>query len=130
MNGLRILEKEEIIDVVEVLPEWLDKFATVNVKAMFIIVTLFLAFIIGLLIFSPKKLKNKIVKNIGKGFVVYLVCIFALGIFCKVKSTTELVHTGRYMYTVIIEDDVSFNYIYENFNLISNENNVWVLEDK
>lgn len=63
-----------------------------------------------------------------------LLLLYAFGI---VMALFSLIHfpwfyaeTGRYTYKCTLEDDVSANYISDNFYIIGVEDNVWTIKDK
>ena len=67
------------------------------------------------------------------GTKIFLFCyIFGLGlaIFAVIRFPWFYVETGRYTYKCTFNDSVSANYISENFNVVSVEDNVWTIEDK
>ena len=56
--------------------------------------------------------------------MIGLIVMFAYGIFnCTVK-------TGEYRYECIIDDSVSYNEVVENYKIVEQRGDIWVLEDK
>lgn len=66
----------------------------------------------------------------SKIFLIFYIFGLSLVIFAIIRFPWFYVETGRYTYKCILEDDVSANYISDNFNVISVEDGVWKIEDK
>lgn len=65
-----------------------------------------------------------------KGFLLFYVFGLVLAVFAVMPFPWFQVETGKYTYKCELENDVSANYISDNFNIISVENGVWTIEDK
>ncbi|WP_304431011.1 hypothetical protein [Romboutsia ilealis] len=66
----------------------------------------------------------------SKIFLIFYIFGLSLVIFAIIRFPWFYIETGRYTYKCILEDDVSANYISDNFNVISVEDGVWEIEDK
>lgn len=66
----------------------------------------------------------------SKIFLIFYIFGLSLAIFAVIRFPWFYVETERYTYKCILEDDVSANYISDNFNVISVEDGVWKIEDK
>lgn len=71
--------------------------------------------------------KNNPRKKLGisfyiSGMIIMFTSIIPMNIINK--------ETGRYTYECTMEDNVSAKYICDNFNIISVEDDVWIIEDK
>ncbi len=88
--------------------------------------------IIATIIFFIKT-KSKIIRLKDLGTKIFLF-FYVLGLVMAVLSITHFpwfyVETGRYTYKCELEENVSANYISDNFNVISVEDGVWTIEDK
>ncbi len=88
--------------------------------------------IIATIIFFIKT-KSKIIRLKDLGTKIFLF-FYVLGLVMAVFSVTHFpwfyVETGRYTYKCTLGDDISANYISNNFNIISVEDSVWTIEDK
>lgn len=88
--------------------------------------------IIATIIFFIKT-KGKVIrfKNLGtKIFLFFYILGLAMGIFSGTHFKWFYIETGRYTYECTLEENVSANYISENFNVISVEDGMWTIEDK
>ena len=56
-----------------------------------------------------------------------VICLLA---FVGIIWGAPQVETGRYQYTVLIDDDMPFNKIYEKYEVVGANGKVWTLEDK
>lgn len=77
--------------------------------------------------------KNKEINFRSKMFKKFLF-FYISGLSIAMSSTIQFpwfyVETGRYMYKCELEDNVSANYIWNKFNIINVEDNIWIIEDK
>lgn len=65
-----------------------------------------------------------------KIFLVFYIFGLGLAIFSVIRFSWFYVETGRYTYKCTLEDNVSANYISDNFNIIGVEDDIWTIEDK
>ena len=88
--------------------------------------------IIAVIIFFIKT-KSKTIRLKDFGTKIFLFFYF-LGVVMVILSSTHLPwfyeETGKYAYKCILGDDISANYISDNFNVINVEDNIWIIEDK
>lgn len=69
--------------------------------------------------------KNKIVSTVtGILSCTGILCFITIGI------VNPEIETGRYRYECTIDESVSFDDIYERFEVIEQRGEIWVLEDK
>lgn len=66
----------------------------------------------------------------SKIFLIFYIFGLSLAIFAGIRFPWFYVETGKYTYKCTLENDVSANYIGDNFNVISIEDGVWEIEDK
>lgn len=106
IEGITILNKIAITG----LPSW-------------IMVSAIIIFIIGLLVFTV---------SIIADWPTWTVIISAVSLFVFVICgiLDGIIKTGEYQYECIIDDSVSYNEIVENYNIIEQRGDIWVLEDK
>lgn len=116
METLNILNKTEVTELFQ--PAWY----------LLIVILGFLFLIIGICMIIIGHQKEEV--GIA-GIIVFLVGFFGVLVYsflidhCKVQ-----IPTGRYTYEVEITDDTDITYIYENYEVISNNGRVWTIEDK
>lgn len=100
----------------------LNKIAVTGVPS-WITLSAIILFTIGLLVF--------IVSLIADGpawtAIISLVSLLVL-VICSILDAT--IKTSEYRYECIIDDSVSYNEVVENYNIIEQRGNIWVLEDK
>lgn len=65
-----------------------------------------------------------------KIFLFWYILGLSLAIFSMIHFPWFYAETGRYTYKCTFSDSVSANYVSENFNVVSVEDNVWTIEDK
>ena len=110
LEGITVLNQTEIMDS----PSWL--IWTIAIGAVVLII------VIGLLV-------TCLTDSDGFGvFVGGVVAILYGLMLCATFANT--VPTGRYKYEVIIDESVSFEDIYENYDVIEQRGDLWILEDK
>lgn len=100
----------------------LNKIAVTGIPS-WIALSAIILFTIGLLVF--------IVSLIADGpawtAIISLVGLLIL-VICSILDAT--IKTGEYQYECIIDDSVSYNEVVENYNIIEQRGDIWVLEDK
>ena len=112
IDGLHILNKTPIYDVVE----WAE--------IVFVLSGVIL--VISLLIICYAAAKDF---DILLGFGLVTLFVSAIGILSIVFLNPEK-ETDRYRYEVIIDEGVSFEDIYNNYYVVEQRGEIWVLEDK
>lgn len=60
--------------------------------------------------------------------IVPIISAVLIFIICGILSC--IIKTGEYRYECIIDDSVPYNEIIENYNIIEQRGNIWVLEEK
>lgn len=90
------------------------------------------AIIATIIFFIKTKSQNRICwkDKCSKIFLIFYIFGLSLAAFAVIRFPWFYVETGRYTYKCILEDDVSVNYISDNFNVISVGDGVWIIEDK
>lgn len=109
IEGVTILNKVAITG----LPSWIKALAAVML-------------IIGTVVFAISMIKDDwpvwiTIISIISGMLIMTVC----GLLDLV-----IIKPGEYRYECTIEDSVSYNDIVENYKIIEQRGNIWVLEDK
>lgn len=66
----------------------------------------------------------------SKIFLIFYILGLSLAIFSVIRFPWFYVETGRYTYKCTLEENISANYISDNFNVICVEDGVWTIEDK
>ena len=66
----------------------------------------------------------------SKIFLFWYVLGIGLAIFSTAPLPCFYTETGRYTYKCTFNDSVSANYISENFDIVSNKDNIWTIKDK
>lgn len=85
---------------------------------------------IVLMIIFYSKIKMSLTDLKFKIFLLLYAFGIATSIFSMIRFPWFYAETGRYTYECTLEDDVSANYISENFIIIGVEDDVWKIEDK
>lgn len=106
IEGITILNKIAITG----LPSW-------------IMVSAIIIFTIGLLVFTVSIIADWPTWTV----IISLVGLLVL-VICSILDAT--IKTGEYRYECIIDDSVPYNEVIENYNIIEQRGNIWVLEDK
>ena len=115
LNGIYILNKKEILTT----PEWIGIAASIS-AVMAIISIIFIA------AFTQTYHDTASILS-----MILCVCFFIAGIvFAVIDDTYNCEPTGRYRYEVIIDDSVKMTELYDNYNVVEQRGNIWVLEDK
>lgn len=92
----------------------------------------FIIFIFGILTIGAGVFISCLYINIDIRGVTIGCIITVIGIIVYVVSLRfpVEVESGRYQYKATIEKSVSFNEVYEKYNVIEQDGNLWILEDK
>lgn len=106
VEGITILNKIAIIG----LPTW------IITSAMIILIIGGLVFVVSVIADWP----------VWTG-IFPLVCLLIF-VTCGILDTT--IKTGEYRYECIIDNSVSYNEVVENYNIIGQRGDIWILEDK
>ena len=59
------------------------------------------------------------------GIIVGAVCMIAIWV-----NTADTIHTGRYEYHVTIDESVDFKELYGRYDIVDQEGEIYILEDK
>lgn len=115
MNGIDILSKEEILTT----PEWIDM--VVLISSIIVIVSIIFTVIFTL-------------TDHDIAIILFLMMLTCSGIVCvifsHIKDTYKSEPTGRYRYEATIDDSVLINEVYNNYNVVEQRGDIWILEDK
>ena len=71
-----------------------------------------------------------------KNWQKFIIPAFVVGVLCAPwipighAIFDKTVHTGRYQYECLINDRAAFTDIYEDYNVIEQRGDLWILEDK
>lgn len=84
----------------------------------------FVIFFIGAIVFAVSMILDGPVWVTASFLMIGLIIMIACGIF---KYTVK---TGEYRYECIIDDSVSYNEVVENYKIVEQRGDIWVLEDK
>lgn len=84
----------------------------------------FVIFFIGAIVFAVSMILDGPVWVTASSLMIGLIVMIACGIF---KYTVK---TGEYRYECIIDDSVSYNEVVENYKIVEQRGDIWVLEDK
>lgn len=106
VEGITVLNKIAVTG----LPTW-------------IIISALIMFIIGLIVFVISIVSDWP----GWTAIFPFVGILAL-VVCGILNS--VIKTGEYRYECIIDDSVSYNEVVENYNIVEQRGDIWVLEDK
>ena len=68
-------------------------------------------------------------RMVEKGIVVIFVTVALLLVLAVMVVVIE-VPTGRYEYKVIIDDNANFKEIYNRYNIVSQEEQIYIIQDK
>lgn len=107
VEGITILNKTAVTG----LPTWVSVLA-------------FVIFFIGAIVFAVSMVLDGPVYVTAYSLMIGLIVMFAYGTF---KLTVK---TGEYRYECIIDDSVSYNEVVENYKIVEQRGDIWVLEDK
>ena len=110
MQGIEILNKTDIMTV----PDW---FGTLDIACLLIFVMAF--------VFAFVFHRNDPV-------CITFLCIAVASLLTVIISSVcvKEIPTGRYRYKCLIDESVDFIDIYENYDIIGREGQIWILEDK
>lgn len=84
----------------------------------------FVIFFIGAIVFAVSMVLDGPVYVTAYSLMIGLIVMFAYGIF------NYTIKTGEYRYECIIDDSVSYNEVVENYKIVEQRGDIWVLEDK
>lgn len=100
----------------------LNKIAVTGVPS-WIALSAIILFTIGLLVFIVSIMADWPVWTV----IIPLVSLLVLVAYSILNATIK---TGEYQYECIIDDSVPYNKVIENYNIIEQRGDIWVLEDK
>ena len=107
IEGITILNKIAVTGV----PSW------VLVSAIIICIIGFIVFAISIIVEWPTWTA-----------IVPIIVILFIWLICGILNIT--IKTGEYQYECIIDDSVPYNKVVENYKIIEQRGDIWVLEDK
>lgn len=107
VEGITILNKTAITG----LPAWVSVLA-------------FVIFFIGAIVFAVSMILDGPVYVTASSLMIGLIVMIA----CVILKYT--VKTGEYRYECIIDNSVSYNEVVENYKIVEQRGDIWVLEDK
>lgn len=84
----------------------------------------FVIFFIGAIVFAVSMILDGPVYVTAYSLMISLIVMFIYGIF------NFTVKTGEYRYECTIDDSVSYNEVVENYKIVEQRGDIWVLEDK
>lgn len=84
----------------------------------------FVIFFIGAIVFAVSMILDGPVYVTAYSLMISLIIMFVYGIF------NFTVKTGEYRYECTIDDSVSYNEVVENYKIVEQRGDIWVLEDK
>lgn len=121
---------EKIIKGINVLEQTsIKEYATIS--SVFMSLGIGIAIIATIIFFIKTKGKVIRLKDLGtKIFLFFYILGLVMAIFSVTHFSWFYVETGRYTYKCTLEDNVSANYISNNFNIISVKEGIWTIEDK
>ena len=107
VEGITILNKVAVTG----LPTWVSVLA-------------FVIFFIGAIVFAVSMVLDGPVWITTSSLMISLIVMVACGTFKHTVKTCE------YRYECIIDDSVSYNEVVENYKIVEQRGDIWVLEDK
>lgn len=84
----------------------------------------FVIFATGLIVFAVSMILDGPVYVTAYSLMIGLIVMFVYGIL------NYTVKTGEYRYECTIDDSVSYNEVVENYKIVEQRGDIWVLEDK
>ena len=88
------------------------------------LVLVFITFVTGLIVFAVSMILD------GPVWITTSSLIISLSIMVTCGILNCIVKTGEYRYECTIDDSVSYNEVAENYKIIEQRGDIWVLEDK
>lgn len=114
MGGIDILNCEEIM----ITPTWV----TVAIWILLFIMVVSIVFVFTIITYGLSPIVLIIDLSL---FILSIIGCIILGFgFCESSPS------GRYRYEVTIDESVSIQYIYDNYDVVEQRGDIWVLEDK
>ena len=107
VEGITILNKTAVTG----LPTWA-------------LVLAFVIFFIGAIVFAASMILD------GPVWVTISSLIISLSIMVTCGILNCIVKTGEYRYECTIDDSVSYNEVVENYKIVEQRGDIWILEDK
>lgn len=106
-EGITILNKTSVAG----LPTWVSVLA-------------FIIFVTGLIVFAVSMILD------GPVWITTSSLIISLSIMVTCGILKCIIKTGEYRYECIINDSVPYNEVAENYKIIEQRGDIWVLQDK
>nr|DAN92060.1 MAG TPA: hypothetical protein [Caudoviricetes sp.] len=89
-----------------------------------VLVLAFIAFVTGLIVFAVSMILD------GQVWITTSSLIISLSIMVTCGILKCIIKTGEYRYECIINDSVPYNEVADNYKIIEQRGDIWVLEDK
>ena len=121
INGINVLNKTEILTTEPIYIIWL----LLLISAIILLVS----FVITIICMSCD---NNFLKNIGtiSGTTLIVSFFSSLILLLLMSATGKTVHTGKYAYEVIIDDEVSLNEFYEKYEIIDVNGKIYTIKER
>ena len=119
IEGMKVLEQTPIKDYT-------------TLSGVLIAIGISMAIIATIILWIKTKPDHRVdfKSKLFKGFLFFYVFGLGMAVFAVIRFPWFYVETGKYTYKFVLEDDVTANYISDNFNILSVEDGVWTIEDK
>ena len=114
MQGINILHQEAVTE----MPDWASILGAVSLICVCVFGT------IAVIITNHSAVLN------WPSVTCFCLSILSLILFVAVVSADPQVPTGRYRYECTIDRSVSIQYIYDNYKVVEQRGELWILEDK
>lgn len=119
IEGMKVLEQTPI-----------KEYTTVSDILTGLGIAIAIVSVVFLMIKARGKERIDIKSKMFKGFLFFYVFGLAMSLFSVIHFPWFYVETGKYTYECELEDNISANYIRDNFNVLSVEDSIWTIEDK
>ena len=114
IQGIEVLHVTDIMTC----PDWAKYFVCIG-----LICTL----ISCIMIINLHDIYNDWGMGLNIGFILIFMMMLLVG---GIRASHENIPTGKYEYQVTIDDTVPATYLYENFEVISQEGKIWTIRQK
>lgn len=89
-----------------------------------VMVSAFIIFVTGLIVFAVSMILD------GPVWITTSSLIISLSIMVTCGILQCIIKTDKYRYECTIDDSVSYNEVVENYKIVEQRGDIWVLEDK
>lgn len=122
---------KNIIEGMKVLEQTPIKDYTI-LSGVFIAIGISMAIIATIVLWIKTKPDHRIdfKSKLFKEFLFFYVFGLSMAVFAVIRFPWFYAETGKYTYECVLEDNVSANYISDNFNILNVEDGVWTIRDK